>query len=142
MELSSQQWIAFNETIIEEFRANEGRCGGHFEGNPLLLLTARGAHTGRPYTTPLTYTRDGEHLVVIASAGGAPSDPAWYRNLRANPDVEVELGTERFAARAEEAPASERERIYDQVVAQLPRFGAYREATDRVIPVVLLTRTP
>ena len=140
MELSAEQWNALNEQVIEEFRANGGRCGGHFEGNPMILLTTRGAKSGKSLTTPLTYTRDGERIIVVASAGGAPRHPAWYHNLRAHPQAEVEIDDTRFHATAHAAEPPERERLYAQVVAQLPRFDEYRKATDRVIPVVILTR--
>jgi len=138
MQLTNPQWAEFNAKVIEEFRANAGRCGGYFEGSPLLLLTTQGARTGREHVTPLTYTRDGERLVVVASKGGAPSDPDWYRNLIAHPEVVVEIDTERFDARATPAEPGERERLFEQIVLQRPRFGEYRRATDRVIPVVIL----
>ncbi len=140
MQLSSEEWQAVNDKVIEEFRANGGRCGGHLEGNPMILLTTTGAKTGRARVTPLTYTRDGERLIVIASKAGAPSDPHWYLNLVAKPEVVVEIERERFEARASSADSTERERLYDRVVAQLPRFDEYRKSTDRVIPVVILER--
>ena len=86
---------AFNAGVIEEFRATGGRVGGPFEGAPMVLITHRGAKSGKEYTTPLVHTRDGDAVVIIASKGGAPEDPQWYRNLRVNPDVTVEVGTER-----------------------------------------------
>ena len=84
--------------VIEEFRANEGRVGGHWEGRDLLLLTTTGRRSGRPHTTPVVYTRDGDRLLVYASKGGAPSHPDWYRNLVADPDVVVEVGPDRYEA--------------------------------------------
>jgi deazaflavin-dependent oxidoreductase (nitroreductase family) len=90
----------FNQQIIEEFRTNEGRVGGMFEGAPLLLLTTTGAQSGRPRIAPLAYSTDNGRLVVIASKGGAPTNPDWYHNVRAHPEVTVEVGTERFPARA------------------------------------------
>ena len=84
----------FNEGIINEFRANSGIVGGPFDGAPMILVNHRGARSGKEYTAPLVYTRDGDGYVVIASKGGAPEDPRWFRNLVANPDVTVEVGTE------------------------------------------------
>ena len=139
-DFSDDQWLEFNEAIIEEFRANGGKCGGRFEGNPMILMTTTGARSGRRTATPITYTTDGEDLVVIASKAGSDSHPAWYHNLVANPDVTVEVGSETFEARAVPAEEPERTRLFDQQVAQMPRFGGYQEKTDRVIPVVVITR--
>src|SRR5256885_15339556 len=91
----------FNQDIIDQFRANDGEIKeGMFKGAPILLLTTRGAKSGTTYTTPLAYTRDGNRLVIIASKGGAPSNPGWYHNLVANPTVTVEVGPEKFEAKA------------------------------------------
>ena len=89
---------SFNAGIIEEFRANGGKVSGMFEGAPMLLLTTTGAKSGNPYTTPVVHTNDGDRIVIIASKAGAPSNPDWYYNLVANPEVTVELGTETFQA--------------------------------------------
>ena len=97
---TSADWLALNQSVIEEFRANGGACGGVWEGNPMVLLTTIGARYGEPRTSPLTYTMDGERFVLIASKAGDPHHPAWYHNLVANPDVTIELGSERFAAKA------------------------------------------
>src|SRR5919106_3589239 len=88
----------FNRNLIEEFRANEGKVGGMFAGAPLLLLTTTGARSGLPRVAPLAYTTDNGRLVVIASKGGAPSHPDWYYNVRANPEVTVEVGADSFPA--------------------------------------------
>ena len=138
--LSDGQWLEFNTAIIEEFRANGGACGGRFEGNPMILLTTTGAKSGRQLTSPLTYTTDGDDLVVIASKAGSDSHPAWYHNLVANPTVQIELGSETFEARAASAPEPDRTRLYDAQVAEMPRFGEYKDKTDRVIPVVVISR--
>lgn len=90
----------FNQQIIDEFRANEGRVGGMFEGSPLVLLTTTGARSGKPVTTPVMYLEDGDRYVVIASNAGADNHPAWYHNLRATPSAAVEVGTETFEAKA------------------------------------------
>ena len=126
--------------MVDEFRAHGGRLGGRWEGNPTLLLTTTGARTGLERTSPLTYHTDGDRLVVIASRAGADRHPDWYYNLVANPEVQVELGTERFAARAVVADEPERTRLFDARIAAMPRFGDYQTQTDREIPVVVLER--
>jgi deazaflavin-dependent oxidoreductase (nitroreductase family) len=130
----------YNAQIIEEFRANQGRVGGRWEGRDLLLLTTRGRRSGREYTTPMVYTRDGDRLLVYASQGGAPEHPDWYLNLVANPDVVVEVGGERYDARAAPLEGEERDREFAGQAERSPQFGKYQEQTDRVIPVVALTR--
>src|ERR671927_20150 len=106
-------WNAFNRSLIAEYRATGGQVTGQFAGAPLLLLTTTGARSGQPRTTPLAYTVDGDRLVVIASKGGAPTHPDWYHNLRAQPEVTVELGTETFPARATIPQGAERQRLFD-----------------------------
>ena len=130
----------FNLKIIEEFRANGGETSGPFKGRPLLLLTTKGAKSGEERTTPLVYSKDGDRLVIIASMGGAPKHPAWYLNLVANPDATVEVGTEKFAAKATVAEGDERDRLYAQQAAEMPAFNEYAQKTTRKIPVVVLER--
>ena len=130
----------YNAQVIEEFRANQGRVGGRWEGRDLLLLTTRGRRTGREYTTPMVYTRDGDRLLVYASQGGAPAHPDWYLNLVANPDVIVEVGAERYDAVATSLEGEERDREFAAQVERSPQFGEYQKGTDRVIPVVALKR--
>ena len=130
----------FNRGVIAEFRANAGKVGGPFEGAPMILLTHTGAKSGKEYTTPLVYSRDGDAVVIIASKAGAPDDPQWFRNLVANPDVTVEIGTDRFAARARVAEGPERDRLYDAQAELMPNFKGYAEKTTRRIPVVVLDR--
>lgn len=129
-----------NKAIIEEFRANAGKVGGPFAGRTLLLLHTVGAKSGESRINPVAYTTDGDRLVIIASKGGAPTNPDWYYNVVANPLVTVEIGTETFQARAEIPAEPERTRLYDKMVAVMPGFAAYRERTTRVIPVVILKR--
>ncbi|MFF0484511.1 nitroreductase/quinone reductase family protein [Streptomyces sp. NPDC004435] len=136
---------AFNEQVIEEFRGNGGRVGGMFAGADLLLLTTRGARSGREHTTPVVYVRQGTRLLVFASNGGAPRHPAWYHNVRAEPRVTVEICTpegtvDRFAAEAVAAEGAERDRLYAEQAGRDPAFGAYQAGTERVIPVVVLRR--
>ncbi|WP_067478490.1 nitroreductase family deazaflavin-dependent oxidoreductase [Nocardia amamiensis] len=130
----------WNTQIIEEFRANQGRVGGPFAGSELLLLTTTGARSGLPRTNPLAFIRDGDDIVVIASKAGAPTNPDWFHNLRANPEAILEIGTEMVRAIATpitEGP--ERDRLFAAVVEVMPGFAEYQEKTDRVIPVVKFT---
>ncbi|MEU3608649.1 nitroreductase/quinone reductase family protein [Streptomyces sp. NPDC035033] len=136
---------AFNQQVIEEFRAHGGRVGGTFEGADLLLLTTRGARSGREHTTPVVYVRDGARLLVFASNGGADRHPAWYHNVRAAPRVLVEVGTpegtlDRFEAEAVPAEGAERARLYAEQARRDPAFAAYQAGTARTIPVVVLRR--
>ncbi|MEV7228669.1 nitroreductase/quinone reductase family protein [Polymorphospora sp. NPDC051019] len=130
----------FNRPVVEEFRANGGKVGGPFEGGDLLLLTTTGARSGRSQISPLGFVRDGDRLLVVASAGGSPRHPAWYHNLIANPMVRVEVGTETFDAVAVPAQGSDRDRLFAHVVAQEPGYGDYQARTSRRIPVVVLDR--
>jgi deazaflavin-dependent oxidoreductase (nitroreductase family) len=132
---------SFNERVIDDFRAHQGQItSGPFTGRSLLLLTTRGAKTGDERTSPLAYSRDGDRFVVIASKGGAPTHPAWYHNLRTHPDVTVEIGPDKFRARAHVAGEPERRRLYDQHAAKMPAFAEYEKKTTRQIPVVVLQR--
>jgi deazaflavin-dependent oxidoreductase (nitroreductase family) len=131
----------FNQRVIDDFRAHQGQItSGPFAGRSLLLLTTTGAQTGEPRTTPLAYHRDGDRLVIVASKGGAPAHPAWYHNLRAHPEVTVELGPDTFRARAVVTDDAERRRLYDQRVEKMPAFADYEKKTTRKIPVVVLQR--
>jgi len=130
----------FNHKIIEDFRANGGKVGPPFEGAPMILLTTTGAKSGRPFTTPLVYLPDGEDWVIIASKAGAPSHPDWYHNLKAHPDVTIEVGTEKLSARATEVTGAERDELYARQVEVMPGFAEYAAKAGRVIPVIRLTR--
>jgi deazaflavin-dependent oxidoreductase (nitroreductase family) len=130
----------FNRKIIEEFRANGGKVGPPFEGAPMILVNHTGAKSGRSYTTPLVYLPDGGDWVIIASKAGAPTHPDWYHNLKAHPDVTIEVGTEKLAAKATEVTGAERDELYARQVAVMPGFGEYAEKAGRVIPVIRLTR--
>jgi deazaflavin-dependent oxidoreductase (nitroreductase family) len=134
------QMSEFNRRIIEEFRANGGKVGGQFANAPMLLLTTKGARSGKTYTTPLVYSRDGKRIVVIASKAGAPTNPDWYHNLIANPVVTVELGSEKFQAKAAPTSGEERERLFNRQAEQMPVFADYRKRTTRQIPVIALER--
>ena len=136
----SNETTAFNQKIIAEFRANAGVVGPPFEGAPLLLLGNVGAKSGEARTNPLAYTTDGDDLIIIASFAGADKHPPWYYNLKANPNVTVEVGTEKYAALASEVEEPDRTRLYTQMEEQMSTFTDYREKTERVIPVIRLTR--
>ena len=131
---------AFNQSVIEEFRANEGKVGGMFAGAPMILITHKGAKSGKEYTSPLVYTRDADNVVIIASKGGAPEDPQWFRNLVANPDVTVEIGTEKYAGHARVAAGAERDRPFRAQADLMPNFDEYASKTTRTIPVVVIER--
>ncbi|MEM8922071.1 MAG: nitroreductase/quinone reductase family protein [Actinomycetota bacterium] len=142
---TDEQWLGLNAGVIPEFRANGGRCGGMWEGNPMVLLTTTGARSGRERVSPVTYTRTrSDDLVLIASRAGDRRHPDWYHNLVANPDVVIELGDgtdiERFAARARVAEEPERTALLDDRIARMPRFGEYVTMTERTIPVVVVER--
>lgn len=130
----------FNAQVIAEFRANEGQVGGPFAGSTVLLLTTTGAKSGLERVNPVVARVEDDRIYVFASKAGAPTHPDWFHNLVARPEVTVELGAERFAARAVVVEGAERDRIYAAQAAEFPNFAEYQEATDRVIPVVLLER--
>ena len=130
----------WNKEIIEEFRANDGRVGGRFEGRLLLLLHHTGAKTRLPRLNPLAYMMDGARYVLIASKGGAPTHPDWYYNLLAHPNVTVATGTETFEAVATLASEPERTRLFDEMAARNPVFTTYKRKTTRTFPVFTLTR--
>jgi deazaflavin-dependent oxidoreductase (nitroreductase family) len=130
----------FNAKIIEEFHANEGRVGGMFEGAPMLLLHHTGARSGTSRINPLVYLRDGERYVIFASKGGAPTNPDWYHNVKAHPDIKVEVGPETLDVHAEEAAEEERERLLSAQIERTPQFAEYvQSAGERKIPAIVLT---
>lgn len=128
----------FNAQIIEEFRANRGRVGGMFEGTPLLLLHHIGAKSGKSRINPVTYLREGDRYVIFASKAGASTNPDWYHNLKAHPEITVEVGTETVDVVASEATGEERDRLFRAQAERSPQFADYQAKTDRVIPVVIL----
>ncbi len=131
----------FNQRVIDEFRANDGKVGGYFANDTLLLLTSRGAKSGKISVIPLQYFKDNEHIVIIASAAGADNNPAWYHNLLANPVTTVEVGKETFRVRATQVTQEpERSRLYARMAEQGHGFADYERKTSRKIPAVLLDR--
>ncbi len=130
----------WNRSVIEEFRANDGNVA-QFKGVPLLLLHHTGAKSGRSYLNPLAFLADGERMVIFASKAGADTNPDWYHNLVAHPDVSVELGGgEVFAAKATVAQGAERDRLYDLQTERVAVFAEYKAKAKRVIPVIILER--
>jgi deazaflavin-dependent oxidoreductase (nitroreductase family) len=134
---SVSEW---NKAIVEEFRANSGKVGGQFADRPLLLLHTTGAKSGQQRINPLVYSTEGDRLVVVASKGGAPTNPDWYYNVIANPLVTVEVGTEQFQAQAAVAEEPERTHLFDQMAAEMPGFADYQRNTPRILPVITLRR--
>jgi deazaflavin-dependent oxidoreductase (nitroreductase family) len=126
---------AYNNDLIEKFRANNGAMPN---GAPLLLLGTTGAQSGQPRVNPLAYTRDGDRYVIIASKGGYATNPDWYHNLVATPEVTVEVGEKRFPARAIVTEGNERERLFNAQAALMPNFADYQTKTTRQIPVIVL----
>lgn len=130
----------FNRANIAEFRANDGKVGGQFEGFPLLILTSTGAKSGEPRENLVGYFDIDGKTYVVGSAAGREASPAWVFNLRAQPAVQVEIGADpRRDVVARELPREERDRIYAAVVERAPGFAEYEKRTDRVIPVFELT---
>ncbi|HYB91365.1 MAG TPA: nitroreductase family deazaflavin-dependent oxidoreductase [Candidatus Binataceae bacterium] len=138
--MANPERAEFNRKVIEEFRSNGGKVGGQFKGAPMILVTHTGAKSRKTYTTPLVYSRDGSRYVIIASMAGAPINPDWYHNLKAQPEVTLEVGTEKFRARASEAAGAERDRLFKQQADIMPFFNDYQKKTKRRIPVLVLER--
>jgi len=140
-EFNEKAMQQFNQGLIKEFRANGGKAvSGPFVNAPLLLLTTTGAKSGKPFTTPLVYTKDGDRIVIIASKGGFPTNPAWFHNLKAHPTVTLEVGKEKFQAKATITKDPERQRLFDAQAKVMPNFNEYQKNTTRQIPVIVLER--
>ncbi len=125
----------FNKNIIDEFRANDGKVTGQFANANLLLLTTTGAKSGQQRVSPLAYFRVDGKLIIVGSFAGAPVNPAWVHNLRANPRAHVEVGTDALDVTARELPPAERDALFDKVAAAAPGFAEYQSKTSRVIPL-------
>ena len=132
--------VNWNQAIIDEFRTNSGKVGGPFAGKTLLLLHTVGAKSGQERVNPVAYVKDGDRLVIIASKGGAPTNPDWYYNVVADPELTIEVGTEKFKVHATVSDEPERTRLYNKMVEMMPGFDDYRKKTMRKIPVIVLTR--
>jgi deazaflavin-dependent oxidoreductase (nitroreductase family) len=131
---------AFNAKIIAEFRANGGKVGGQFAGAPMVLITTTGARSGQARTTPLVCQQDGKRVYIFASKGGAPKHPDWYHNLKKNPEITLEIGGDKYKARASELTGAERDRVYAEQARRMPQFAEYQAKTTRTIPVIALDR--
>ncbi|HJT93518.1 MAG TPA: nitroreductase family deazaflavin-dependent oxidoreductase [Mycobacterium sp.] len=131
---------AFNQNIVEEFRANGGKVGGPFEGATLLLLTSTGAKSGQPRLAPLAYLTIDQKMIIIGSKAGADTNPDWVHNLRANPRARIEVGTDAYDVVARELPRDERDEVYSKIVAVAAGFGEYQAKTSRIIPLFELQR--
>ena len=136
----SHNFNDWNRQIIEEFRANDGKVGGRFEGAPLLLLHTVGAKSGESRVNPVVYQADGDKLVVFASFAGQPKNPAWFHNLMAGGPASVEVGTDTFPVTARVTEGAERDRYWSKQKQAMPGFADYEQKTTREIPVVVLTR--
>jgi deazaflavin-dependent oxidoreductase (nitroreductase family) len=132
--MTSTSTYDYNRQVIDNFRANDA----NLENRPLLLLTTTGAKSGQTRVNPLAYSQDGDRYVVLASKGGSPTNPDWYHNLVANPDVTVEIGPKRVRARATVVQGAERERLFNAHAAKMPNFAEYQQKTTRPIPVIVL----
>jgi deazaflavin-dependent oxidoreductase (nitroreductase family) len=137
---TDEEFLAYNQGVIRAFRENGGVVSQ--PPFPIVLLTTTGARSSRRTTTPVALGVDGGRVFVVASKGGAPVNPSWFYNLRANPSVTVELGGESYQARAVIAEGSERDRLYGLISAQVPAFREYEQNTDRTFPVVILEGVP
>ena len=130
----------WNRKVIDEFRANEGKVGGPFAGAPMILVHHFGAKSGVERVSPMVYFPDGERLLIVASAAGSPKNPDWYHNLKANPQVPVEVGADTFPVVVEELASTERAEKWAAITAVMPGFAEYQEKTSRQIPVLALSR--
>ncbi len=139
MSMTPDDMKNFNQTVIDEFRANGGETTGPFAGAPLLLLNSTGAKSGETRTSPVVHTRDGDRYIIIASKAGADTNPNWYHNLVVHPEATIEVGTETIPVVATLAEGDERTRLYDAQAALMPNFAEYAQQTTRQIPVFILT---
>jgi deazaflavin-dependent oxidoreductase (nitroreductase family) len=132
--------VDYNVQTIAEFRKNHGKVGGYFEGAPLLILHTNGKRSGKSHVNPVMYLKDGDRYVVFASKAGADTHPDWYLNLKAHPDIKIEVGDETINVHAEEAKGHERDSLYARQAKLYPNFGDYQRKTKRIIPVVVLSK--
>jgi len=130
----------FGREHVRRYQETDGEVGYDWNGTTILLLTTKGRRTGEPTTTPLIFRRDGDDYVIVASKGGSPAHPGWYRNLSKTPEVEVQVKADRFRARARTTAGDERERLWRAMNEVWPSYDSYAEKTDREIPVVVLER--
>ena len=139
-DMSEDDVNEFNQSIIQEFRDNDGVIGGPFEGATMVLLHHTGAKSGKARLNPLVYQAVGDSWAVFASKAGAPDNPDWYHNLKAHPDITIDVGRETFEVTARQAEGDEREQIWETQKVNAPQFAEYEGSTDRTIPVMILDR--
>ncbi|TDD07333.1 nitroreductase family deazaflavin-dependent oxidoreductase [Nonomuraea diastatica] len=132
--------MLYGKEHVQRYQETDGAEGHDWNNTTVLLLTTKGRRSGRPYTTPLIYQRHGDDHVIVASKGGDPDHPEWYKNLLANPDVDVQVKDQRFKARARTATAEEKPELWRLMTATWPDYDNYQRQTDREIPLVVLER--
>ena len=130
----------WNQKVIDEFRANAGKVGGYFEGAPMILVHHIGARSGQQRINPLVYLPDGDAMVIAATKGGHPNNPDWYYNVKANPRMTAEVGTETITVEAQEVSGQDRDDLWRRLVEMRPGFADYETKTDRVFPMFRLQR--
>jgi deazaflavin-dependent oxidoreductase (nitroreductase family) len=133
--------MLFGQEHVKRYQDTDGAEGHEWQGTTVLILTTTGRHSGQARSTPLIYGRDGDNYVVVGSKGGADEPPAWYLNLQANPQVELQVLGDRFAARARTATDEEKPRLWQAAVERWPAYADYQRRTERAIPVVVLERS-
>lgn len=133
--------MLYGKEHVQRYRETGGAEGHDWNNTTVLLLTTKGRRTGQPYTTPLIYQRHGDDFVIVASKGGDPEHPQWYKNLQADPEVEVQVMGDRFRARARTAGDAEKPEVWRLMTATWPAYDEYQTKTDREIPVVILEPT-
>ena len=138
--MEDHEFNEWNKKVVEEFRANGGKLGGQFANAPILLLYTKGRRSGKEFLNPLAYYADGDRYLVFASKGGADVHPDWYLNLVAAPTAHIEVGTESFDVQVTDLKGEERDRLYAAQAAVMPNFAEYQASTERVIPVIALSR--
>jgi deazaflavin-dependent oxidoreductase (nitroreductase family) len=138
--MNDDEFNEWNKKVIEEFRANGGKLGGNFAGAPILLLYTKGRRSGKEFLNPLAYYADGDRYLVFASKGGADTHPDWYLNLVAAPTAHIEVGSESFDVQVTDLQGEERDRLYAAQGEVMPNFTEYQAKTERVIPVIALSR--
>jgi deazaflavin-dependent oxidoreductase (nitroreductase family) len=138
--MEDNEFNEWNKQVIEEFHANGGKLGGPFAGAPVLLLYTKGRRSGKTFLNPLAYYADGDRYLVFASKGGADKHPDWYLNLVAAPTAHIEVGTESFDVQVADLHGEERDRLYAAQAEVMPNFAEYQAKTERVIPVIALSR--
>ena len=133
--------VLFGQEHVDRYRATDGEEGHDWRGTQTLILTTKGRHSGEQRSTPLIYGQHGDDYLVVGSQGGAPKHPGWYLNLSDNPEVEVQVKGDRFAARARTATPEEKPELWKIMTEQWPDYDEYQQRTDREIPVVVLERS-